>query len=346
MGIVEAVGIARTFGSVEIAGIARGCNGDEDGIAVNFVRVVRVVVMAHSFPDWTSRLRCSYKSATFILCTGNVLMALFMLHAALSPVYYFESASSPGVSSSSFSTSVDLDGRLVQTQEELERIEDSNRLRRELLPFHLIERVREIQEETELEIQKAEALNLARQKVAAELSERLRELKLSNSESTQKGGEEKAVDSRIEILGENLQQHSNGASTEKVDTAVLDTIIPGRAMPPECHAEANTDYGGAAVRWGLTHHVDSAADCCQACLDQAKSATTEGEKKMKCNIWVYCPSEGGCYSPDKYTHKNHECWLKQANDPVINFKGHYNEEFRQQHPTAPSIVPWVSGVVS
>lgn len=34
-----------------------------------------------------------------------------------------------------------LDGRIVQTQEELERIEDSNRLRRELLPFHLIERV-------------------------------------------------------------------------------------------------------------------------------------------------------------------------------------------------------------
>jgi len=48
-------------------------------------------------------------------------------------------------------------------------------------------KVREIEEETELEIKKTEELNLARQKVAAELSEKLRELKLSNSESTQKG---------------------------------------------------------------------------------------------------------------------------------------------------------------
>lgn len=89
-----------------------------------------------------------------------------------------------------------------------------------------------------------------------------------------------------------------------------DDTIPGRAMPPECHAEAHTDYAGAAVRWGLSHHVDSAADCCQACLEQARNAT--GKEAKKCNIWVYCPSEGGCYSPDKYKHENHECWLKQV----------------------------------
>lgn len=86
-------------------------------------------------------------------------------------------------------------------------------------------------------------------------------------------------------------------------------IIPGRPMPPECHAELHTDYDGTAVRWGLTHHVESAADCCQACLDQAKRAK-RGEKK--CNIWVYCPSEFGCYSPDIYEHKHQECWLKQV----------------------------------
>ena len=86
-------------------------------------------------------------------------------------------------------------------------------------------------------------------------------------------------------------------------------VIPGRPIPAECHAEAHTDYDGLAVRWGLTHHVASAADCCQACLDQAKDAK-DGEKK--CNIWVYCAKEDGCYSPDKYEHKNHECWLKQV----------------------------------
>jgi PAN domain-containing protein len=83
--------------------------------------------------------------------------------------------------------------------------------------------------------------------------------------------------------------------------------LPGRPVPHECHAELHTDYGGAAVRWGLTHHKESAADCCQACLDQARRAKP-GD--MKCNIWVYCPSEAGCYSPDIYEHKHQECWLK------------------------------------
>lgn len=91
-------------------------------------------------------------------------------------------------------------------------------------------------------------------------------------------------------------------------------IIPGRPVPPECHAEAHTDYDGAAVRWGLTHHKESAADCCQACLDQAKRAKP-GE--MKCNIWVFCPSEAGCFSPDKYEHKHQECWLKQVMIKVL-----------------------------
>lgn len=84
-------------------------------------------------------------------------------------------------------------------------------------------------------------------------------------------------------------------------------ILPGRQLPPECHAELHTDYGGVAVRWGLTHHKESAYDCCMACLDQAKHAKP-GQKR--CNIWVYCPSENGCYSPDIYEHKNQECWLK------------------------------------
>lgn len=61
------------------------------------------------------------------------------------------------------------------------------------------------------------------------------------------------------------------------------------------------------MRWGLTHPKESAYDCCMSCLDQAKHAKP-GE--MKCNIWVYCPSETGCYSPDIYEHKNQECWLK------------------------------------
>lgn len=84
-------------------------------------------------------------------------------------------------------------------------------------------------------------------------------------------------------------------------------VLPGRPPPPECHAELHTDYDGVAIRWGLTHHRDSAADCCQACIEQAKRAKPG---QMKCNIWVYCPAETGCHSPDKYEHKYQECWLK------------------------------------
>nr|XP_018678730.1 PREDICTED: uncharacterized protein LOC103979296 isoform X3 [Musa acuminata subsp. malaccensis] len=126
------------------------------------------------------------------------------------------------------------------------------------------------------------------------------------------------------------------------DEQDLEEIIPGRPLPPECHAELHTDYDGAAVRWGLTHHKDSAADCCQACLDQAKHPKP-GEKK--CNIWVYCPSEFGCYSPDIYEHKHQECWLKQAEKPRLNFKDKYSKSYRKKHPNAPIVVPWMSGVV-
>ncbi|KAF8377527.1 hypothetical protein HHK36_030909 [Tetracentron sinense] len=113
-------------------------------------------------------------------------------------------------------------------------------------------------------------------------------------------------------------------------------------VPPECHAELHTDYDGVAVRWGLTHHKESAADCCQACLDQAKRAKAH---EKKCNIWVYCPSETGCYSPDIYEHKRQECWLKYAEKPRLNFKNKYSEAYRNSHPSTPLIVPWISGFV-
>lgn len=36
----------------------------------------------------------------------------------------------------------------------------------------------------------------------------------------------------------------------------------------------------------------------------------------------------------------------QADDPALNFKGHYDEEYRRRHPKAPLVVPWISGVTS
>lgn len=277
--------------------------------------------MAHAFTDL--RLRCSYKNATLFLCAGNVLIALYMLRAALAPAC-LDSSSAPTVSR------VIIDGlEDAPSKEELERIEDSNRLRRELLPSTLIERIDEIRQETQEEINKTEALNLEKIKSASELTEKLLELHKNDDE---------LVPSNLIVSDDGLY-----LSVNELEIDSEDDTIPGRPLPPECHAEAHTDYRGAAVRWGLTHHVDSAADCCQACLDQARNATAD---QKKCNIWVYCPRKGGCYSPDKYTHENHECWLKQADEPMLNFKGRYGEEYRRQHPTAPVVVPWASGVVS
>ena len=36
----------------------------------------------------------------------------------------------------------------------------------------------------------------------------------------------------------------------------------------------------------------------------------------------------------------------QSEKPSLNFKDRYSEAYRNSHPTAPVIVPWVSGVVS
>ncbi|KAH9758309.1 apple domain-containing protein [Citrus sinensis] len=142
-----------------------------------------------------------------------------------------------------------------------------------------------------------------------------------------------------EIIHKEHGDKPKGVEDEDLD----EDVLPGRPPPPECHAELHTDYDGVAVRWGLTHNRDSAADCCQSCIEQAKRAKPG---QMKCNIWVYCPAETGCHSPDKYEHKYQECWLKYAEEPKLNFKDRYSEKYRNAHPAAPLVVPWVSGVVS
>ena len=52
--------------------------------------------------EWSGRLlRCSYKRATFVLCTGNIVVAFFMLHATLAPLYLLSSSPPPGTTISS-----------------------------------------------------------------------------------------------------------------------------------------------------------------------------------------------------------------------------------------------------
>jgi hypothetical protein len=40
------------------------------------------------------------------------------------------------------------------------------------------------------------------------------------------------------------------------------------------------------------------------------------------------------------------CCSLQADHPKLNFKDKYSESYRDVHPTAPVVVPWMSGVIS
>jgi len=47
-------------------------------------------------------------------------------------------------------------------------------------------------------------------------------------------------------------------------------------------------------------------------------------------------------------HLTHDglCYPLQADHPKLNFKDKYSESYRDAHPTAPVVVPWMSGVIS
>ncbi|VAI49762.1 unnamed protein product [Triticum turgidum subsp. durum] len=267
------------------------------------------------------------------------------------------------------------------TEEQIRRVEESIRIRREAEPVELVQ-VKKLRKVFAREEKRRKELPLElKLRVSYELVGRLNGLGDNGSAIQQR----EALESwRVETLKEaksaSTQNSSNlGLSSEEARLlkralefnwhALLEDIglwispeiphtehddkpenepeeeeiIAGPPLHPQCNTELHADYGGAAVRWGLTHHKESAADCCQACLDQARNAKP-GE--LKCNIWVYCPSEFGCYSPDKYEHKHQECWLKQADQPKLNFKDKYSESYRDSHPRAPVVVPWMSGVTS
>ncbi|KAJ7528785.1 hypothetical protein O6H91_15G019900 [Diphasiastrum complanatum] len=325
-------------------------------------------------------VRCSFKTATVCICAFNIVAVFFILHLVVSPLYL-----QPGSPFLPVKSLRQPHPRVVgYTLQEIKRIQEFHNIRRSVEPHELIKRVKEIELEAEKEAEKDNEAGVVRQRVAAELAQRLKELKETNSQRSQqalddwrrkkldqaKRHEEAKAQQDIkmmmqehakEVVTKMLEQNwgslleeagldapaeapSNGTITGALlqnDSEMEDGIIPGPPLPIECHAEPHTDYDGVAVRWGLTHHTESAADCCQACLDQAKAAK-KGD--MKCNVWVFCPAEKGCFSPDIYEHKHQECWLKQSDQPKLNFKGRYDEEYRRRHTTAPLVVPWVSGV--
>ncbi|XVF64016.1 hypothetical protein PTKIN_Ptkin09bG0133600 [Pterospermum kingtungense] len=312
--------------------------------------------------------QCSYRRITLIVCSVNIVIALYVLRSLYSSLYIYSNK----------------DNVVKYTPDQIRKMEESIKIRRANEPIELVKLVKQLKHELWSEESVVELPQAIKRKITDEILQRLRSLiphtniteqqvveswckeKLEEAKKLAHGGEGlnstllqeeaemlvKVLESNWAALSEDIglwiptetnnQEHDD--KPEGVDdTDDEDQILAGRPPPPECHTELHTDYGGAAVRWGLTHHKESAADCCQACLDHAKHAKP-GEKK--CNIWVYCPSESGCYSPDIYEHKHMECWLKFSEKPRLNFKDRYSEAYRNSHPTAPVIVPWVSGFIS
>ncbi|KAJ1436784.1 PAN/Apple domain [Sesbania bispinosa] len=270
---------------------------------------------------------CSYKKITLIVCFFNIAVALYCLRSLYASLYIYSGSVARNI--------------VVYRPDQIRKMEESNQIRKSYKPVELIKWV------------------IAKEQEAIEnwRKEKLKEVKLAvdkgNSNPTipqeEAGMLVRALESDWAALSEEIGlwipvEVANAEHNDKPEGVeeLEEEVLPGRPLPPECKSELHTDYDGSAVRWGLTHHKDSAADCCQACLDQAKYAK-EGEKK--CNIWVYCPSEFGCHSPDIYQHKHQECWLKYAEKPKLNFKDRYPEWYRNSHPSAPVIVPWASGVV-
>ncbi|XP_058786219.1 uncharacterized protein LOC131660879 [Vicia villosa] len=311
---------------------------------------------------------------------NNTTLFLSFFSIAVLALFVFQSLYA---SLSIHSTIVSPKDVVSYSPDQIQKMEESARIRMAYKPVELIKSVKALEGEFSIDNLAVGLPKYIKQKIVDEILHRLRSL---NSSSTDIAKEREVIESwRKEKLKEVRLAHVNGSSNSTIsheETGVIlralesdwdalceeiglwipaqivieehddkpegreefeKEVLPGRPLPSECHAELHTDYDGTAVRWGLTHHKDSAAECCQACLDHARHAK-EGEKK--CNIWVYCPSEFGCHSPDIYQHKHQECWLKYDEKPRLNFKDKYPESYQNLYPSAPVIVPWVSGVVS
>ncbi|BAT82682.1 hypothetical protein VIGAN_03273300 [Vigna angularis var. angularis] len=327
----------------------------------------------HQRGNWN----CSCTKITLLVCFFNIVIALYTLRSLYASLYIY--SDSVARNSKSFA---------VYKPDQVRKMEESNRIRKDYKPAELVKLVEELgefsRENVVVELprhlkqkiidevmQKLVSLKgnhdnvshsqvMAKEREAVEnwRKQKLEEIKLAVVKGTsnsiipheEEGMLIRALESDWAVVSEEIglwipvevanEEHNDKPEGE---TEIEEEVLPGRPLPPECNTELHTDYGGTAVRWGLTHHKDSAADCCHACLDQAKHAK---ESEKKCNIWVYCPSQYGCHSPDIYQHKYQECWLKYAEKPKLNFKDKYPEWYRNSHPNAPLVVPWASGIVS
>ncbi|OIT04134.1 PREDICTED: uncharacterized protein LOC109224954 [Nicotiana attenuata] len=322
--------------------------------------------MARTAAEWRGKW-CLYKQTMIVVCSINIFVALYVLHSLYTSVYMYPFNHTQTA--------------FRYTSDQIRKMEESIQLRKQLEPIELINVVNGLKIELLKDEKVQQIPQHIKQKIADDILVTLKGVNANADETMLQDVVESWRREKLKEAAEIVHEKTSNSTISPEEASLLaralkddwaelseeiglwipvqitniehddkpegeeeldDEVIAGKQLPPECHAEIHTDYGGAAVRWGLTHHKKSAYECCMACLNQAKHAKPN---QKKCNIWVYCPSETGCHSPDIYQHKHQECWLKYAETPTLNFKDRYPESYRNAHPNAPVIVPWMSGVV-
>mmetsp|Transcript_19465 Transcript_19465/g.23299 ORF Transcript_19465/g.23299 Transcript_19465/m.23299 type:complete len:528 (-) Transcript_19465:155-1738(-) len=96
-----------------------------------------------------------------------------------------------------------------------------------------------------------------------------------------------------------------------------------KSADASCHAEAQAEYWGDVVKFGVNNIKKDAGECCEDC----KNFPVTAENPDGCNTWVFCPAKEGCGGGGPFG----ACWLKY-----------------QPHPEAPAVnrgkdIPWTSG---
>jgi hypothetical protein len=197
--------------------------------------------------ELAARLHCSYKRATFVLCAGNLVVALYLLQSVVGPFYFQTSSSSS--SSNELQQQVGtgdhtavagaLQQEVIYSEEDLKRQEESNDLRRAVLPVRLMERIKEIEAQTEMEISKSQSASAARQRVALELAQRLRHLRFINNKlNPQQGLEEwrkKKLDSLKKQEHTKLEKDQANEEEEEEEELVKKTEMVGFNSQPPNH---------------------------------------------------------------------------------------------------------------
>lgn len=134
-----------------------------------------------------------HRKATAVVCACNLIAAFCILYALLSPLYFYSSASSSvktiQFSWRRFEGTLRKPGAKVADAEPA-KIREAYEARRALEPVELIKRVKEIQEESKEAEMKDRKSPAARKKYAAELTQKLKQLKGTNVKKNQQALEE------------------------------------------------------------------------------------------------------------------------------------------------------------